>query len=346
MMGRCGRTESEELQSGRATRPRGTFTTATARTTPIEYTRAERFWYRLETPIPLPSLPRPSFRKILAAIPRLIPDRVKSARASRLASAHPGIAAWLVILAGLIPVIAGHEPAMPHPKAHQARYQKWLARKGKATINASLVEIGPSVKIPEVLAVPAPESLLGFYMSKTGQIGFNSSLEYHPVELLDTAAHECVHGIFLQNKLTPDGSHADDYLTLVNEVAAYVLGAHVTGAVITREGRDGSLATEHLFQRYRGACDPDNPSSMYRHYLTSHRIASGELDWAEWRSALVHFGAPLELVDDVYEICYLNSNPVEAARKISRRFMTRDLAPRDRPILEEFERTRARWPGN
>ena len=43
------------------------------------------------------------------------------------------------------------------------------------------------------------------------------------------------------------------------------------------------------------------------------------------------------------QMCYVHSDPTEAARAITQRFMRTDLAPRDRPILEEFERTRALW---
>ncbi len=338
-----GQTDSPERQPGRAARSRGTFTTASARTRPIEYTRAERVWYRLETPIPLPRLLRPSLRTILAAFPRLIPARVKSSRCGRLTAAHPGIAAWLVILAGLIPMIVGHEPAMPHPKAHQAQYQKWLTRQGNRAVKASLAEIGPAVSIPKISAKPAGELIAGYYALESGEITFNSSVEHHPFFLLDTAAHECVHGIFVQNNLTPAGFMNDDYYTLVNEVAASVLGAYIVGTVMSHDGHDGSIVTEALFQSYRRSCDPQEPASWYQEYLTADRVRSGDFDRDEWHLALVHFGAPLKLVDEVYDICYLNSDPVDAAREISRRFITRDLAPRDRPILEEFERTRGRW---
>jgi hypothetical protein len=319
------------------------FKTSSGRTVPIEYTRLEELDFRLHKPIRLPRLPRPSIRKMLSNIPRLIPARVKGSRGAQLARRHPAFAAWLVVFAGLGVVIATHEPAVPHPRIHQARYQKWLEREGARTIRTALAEIGPSVKIPSVEAQPIEASTLGFYTFNSDGITFNSSLEYDPIGLLDVAAHECVHGIFDQNNLVPNESLDFDYVVLVYEVAAYVLGAHITGAVLSRDGRDGSIATERLFQDYRRACDPADPDSMYNLFLTPNRIASHEFDRDEWLSELVHFGAPLALVDGVYEICYLESDPVDAARKIAQRFLRRDLAPRDRPILEEFERTKARW---
>ncbi len=250
---------------------------------------------------------------------------------------------WVLIFAGATASIAGLQFVEPHYRWEPERYQKWLSRRGAQTIRTALAEIGPSVTIPSIQAQPERAGILGSYALGTGEITFNSSIEYHPVQLLETAAHECVHGIFVQNKLTPEDFTRDDYLTLVNEVAAYVLGAHITGAVLSRDGYDSSIVTEALFQMYRGACDPANPDSKYNHYLVPGLIPPDDRDRNEWHSALIHFGAPLALVDGVHDICYLESDPVDAAREISRRYMTRDLAPRDRPILEEFERTRQRW---
>lgn len=328
-----------------ANRPKNTFTTASARTTAIEYTRAERLWFCLERPIPQPRLPRPSIRNLLRSIPQLIPARLKTSRCGRLAAAHPGLAAWLFILAGLAPLIATHEPATPHPTVHPALYQKWLVRKGTETIRASLVGIGPSVEVPTVQAAPIEQSTLGTYNLRTSEITFNSSLEYEEIDLLYTSAHELVHGIFHQNKLWQELPADEDFFWLVNEIAAYVLGAYIAGDAWSRRGIDGSVVTEHLFLQYRLACDPDVPTSRYCQFLTTDAVASGKFDRDEWHSMLIHFGAPLQLVDAVYEICYLNSDPVEAARTISRRFMTRNLAPRDRHLLEEFERIRARGEG-
>jgi len=45
-----------------------------------------------------------------------------------------------------------------------------------------------------------------------------------------------------------------------------------------------------------------------------------------------------------FQMCYLHSDPTGAARAITQRFMRTDLAPTDRSIYEEFERTRALWP--
>ena len=143
---------------------------------------------------------------MLSWIPGLIPTRVKKSRGVLLTCRHPAYAAWLVVFAGLSVVIATHESVVPHPRAHPARYQKWLEREGANTIRTTLAEIGPSVKIPSVQAQPIEESTLGFYTIATGEVTFNSRLEYDPIQLLDVAAHECVHGIFFQSGLTVPAS--------------------------------------------------------------------------------------------------------------------------------------------
>ncbi|HSN57358.1 MAG TPA: hypothetical protein VLT32_22005, partial [Candidatus Sulfomarinibacteraceae bacterium] len=201
MTGRLETPPSEGL-SRSSERPRGTFSTASARTTPIEYTRAERLWFRLESPIRLQRFLRPPLRRILASIRRLIPERVTSSRVGRLVGGHPAFTSWAAIFAAAVLVIVAQGFVEPHFRWEPERYQKWLARRGARAVKASLAEIGPSVTIPSVKARPVWEDISGYYAPETHEITFNSSIEHHPVFLLDTAAHECVHGIFLQNGLT------------------------------------------------------------------------------------------------------------------------------------------------
>ena len=286
---------AETEQPGTTTREKSTFATTTARKVPLEFSASEEIWHRLTRPRRLPRIPRPPVRKIAALAVGLVPKRVKASRALQLARRHPGFAGWVLIFAGATASIAGLQFVEPHYRWEPERYQKWLSRRGAQTIRTALAEIGPSVTIPSIQAQPERAGILGSYALGTGEITFNSSIEYHPVQLLETAAHECVHGIFVQNKLTPEDFIRDDYLTLVNEVAAYVLGAHITGAVLSRDGYDSSIVTEALFQMYRGACDPANPDSTYNHYLVPGLIPPDDRDRNEWHSVLIHFGAPLQL---------------------------------------------------
>ncbi len=83
---------------------------------------------------------------------------------------------------------------------------------------------------------------------------------------------------------------------------------------------------------------------MFSRYLAPGRVVSGEFDRDEWHATLIHFG-PVELVDAVYKICCLHSDPTDAAKAIAKRFMRINLAPKDKPIFEEFERRRQRWSG-
>ena len=52
---------------------------------------------------------------------------------------------------------------------------------------------------------------------------------------------------------------------------------------------------------------------------------------------------PTQLVDTVDLICCQNPDPTDAVKAVARRYMRTDLAPRDRPIYEEFQRTARRW---
>ncbi len=191
-------------------------------------------------------------------------------------------------------------------------------------------------------AEPFDELYAACYTYADSAVTFNSEHEFFEFELIDSAAHESVHAIIHQNGLRPDSTTHEDFFAMVDETAASVLGAHIAGEVWSSSGRDGSALTEFLYQRYRRSCDSADPDSRFNQYLAPGRVASGDFDRDTWHSALIHFG-PVELVDAVYQICCLHSDPTDAAKAIAKRFMRINLEPRDKPIFEEFERTRRRW---
>jgi hypothetical protein len=303
----------------------------------------ERLEYRLTAPIPLPRVPRLPIRKMLSCLPKLVPAPLRRSRAGRLARAHPALAAWAAIFAAFGLAAAAQGLVEPHYRWEPERYQRWLARRGALAVKATLGEIGPSARIPSVRAESMGDWIGGTYNPSSFEVTFNSDHQWPDFFLLETAAHECVHAIILQNNLQPPSTTHGDYFLMVNETAASVLGAFITGTTYSRPGVDGSIVTEVLFQFHRSQCDPADPEGEFTAYLTPGRVASGDFDHWTWYAELVHFGAPLPLVDAIYEICYLHSDPTEAARIIAQRFMREDLDPRDQAIFEEFERTRRRW---
>ena len=297
----------------------------------------------LLTPIPLPRLPRLGLgliRRLFARLRRLLPGRVRRSKAARVVRSHPGLSAWLVVFLGAWAVVGAGQLVEPHIRWEPERYGKWLARRGARAVKATLAEIGPGVHVPKVRAMSISESILGLYHYRDSSVTFNAGREYDDLLLFDVTAHECVHAIYHQHDLIPLGTPRDDFFTLVDETTAYVLGAHIAGELWAQRGYDGSLLTEAMFQNYRSACDPANPVSIYARFLDPDRAEPNAVDRGEWHSLLVHFGPPLELVDAIHDISYLNSDPVTACRKIADRFMRKDLDPRDQPILEAFERTK------
>jgi hypothetical protein len=247
-----------------------------------------------------------------------------------------------LIFAGATASIAGLQFVEPHYRWEPERYQKWLSRRGANAVEATLVEIGPSVEIPAVRAQPIDELYAAWYAYADSAVTFNSQHEYLEFDLINIAAHESVHAIIHQNGLHPYSTTHGDFFAMVDETAASVLGAFIVGDVWSRRGTDGSILTEVLYQSHRRSCDPANPDSRFSRYLAPGRVTSGEFDHDEWHAMLIHYG-PVELVDAVYQICCLHSDPTDAAKAIAKRFMRINLEPRDKPIYEEFERRRQRW---
>jgi hypothetical protein len=303
----------------------------------------ERLEYRLTAPIPLPRVPRLPIRKMLSCLPKLVPAPLRRSRAGRLARAHPALAAWAAIFAAFGLAAAAQGLVEPHYRWEPERYQKWLARRGARVVKASLAAMGPAVKLPTVRAEPRHPWILGTYDFTEREISFNSNREYRDFDLLETASHEMVHSVFDQVVTFQEPTEDLDFFLVVNEASASILGAFVVGEVCSWQGYDGSIVTENLVLEYRLACDPNLYGSMYDRHLTPDRVASGDFTHEYWHAVLVHFGTPAPLIDAIYEICYLHSDPTEAARIIAQRFMREDLDPRDQAIFEEFERTRRRW---
>ncbi len=236
--------------------------------------------------------------------PRAAPALARGApgrsRAGRLARAHPALAAWAAIFAAFGLAAAAQGLIAPHYRWEPERYQRWLARRGALAVKATLGEIGPSARIPSVRAESMGDWIGGTYNPSSFEVTFNSDHQWPDFFLLETAAHECVHAIILQNNLQPPTTTHGDYFLMVNETAASVLGAFITGTTYSRPGVDGSIVTEVLFQFHRSQCDPADPEGEFTAYLTPGRVASGDFDHWTWYAELVHFGAPLPLVDAIY----------------------------------------------
>ncbi len=274
----------------------------------------------------------------------LVPGRLKRSKGARLVRRYPGLSAWLLMFAAVGLAIGGPSFTTPRLEDEPLRYQRWLERRGTSAVQATLARIGSHVDIDAVRARPREPWIGGVYFLRENAIEFNSEMEYDETRLLKIAAHECVHAIINQHSFQPYSATHGDYYSLVNETAAYVLGAHIAGDVWRRRGHDGHALTGTLIFLHRDTCDPAIPDSLYNRFLAPGRPQSGDFAREFWHGMLIHF-APVELVDAVDEICCRHTDPTDAARAICERFMRPDPPdPRDRRILEEFERRQARWP--
>ena len=108
---------------------------------------------------------------------------------------------------------------------------------------------------------------------------------------------------------------------VVEEVAAEVLGAHIAGRVMTLRGGDGEALTARLVREFRDACDMSVPGNLRRRiwfYATRHDFEKRAPDLLY--SIATHHG-PVEMVDEMDEICREHRDPWEAAHVIADRFV-------------------------
>jgi len=161
------------------------------------------------------------------------------------------------------------------------------------------------------------------YWNGYRRIDISSEICFSNDELLSTVSHECVHAIFDQAQLrtcAPDLGIM--YRQLIEETAAYVLGAHIAGHVRSRMGGNGRALTEKLVREYRSSCDPMDPESMHQKIAARYGTDEEYAPDVEL-SISIHFGSP-GLIDEIDAMCRKNPEPVEAARAIAATYLRPD----------------------
>ncbi len=234
----------------------------------------------------------------------------------------PGLAAWGVTGAALAAfIVAGSIPRLWEADLDALALNHLLYRVQVAVDDARRV-LGYDV----VLAAVEIERLdhphwIAMYNGAEERVVFNSDHEFSDDELLDTAGHECVHALFDQASLRLQ-SRGYDFWTcvLVEETAAYVIGADVAGRVRAGRGGDGAALTEALLQQYRRACDVYDPGSIHQR-LWRHLSHFGEdaVDPERQLDISIHFPSA-SLVDEVEAICRSSRDPYAAAEAIAGRY--------------------------
>jgi hypothetical protein len=244
---------------------------------------------------------------------------------SRLAAPvlrSPGLAAWGVTGAALAAfIIAGSVPRLWEVDVNAIALDHLLHRARTAVDGARRV-LGFDVKI---LGVEARQlelaSWAAMYVSDQRKVVFNSEGEFTEDELLAISGHECVHALFDQAGLAYYPQEYDGWTCyLVEEAAAYVLGAHVAGRVRARRGGDGLALTDTLLEEYRRACDASDWDSVHQ-FIWRRMAKFGEeaIDTRREFSISIHFPGA-SLVDEVQAICRSSPDPYAAASAIAGRY--------------------------
>lgn len=252
----------------------------------------------------------------------LTPEISESERtACRAVLRRPGVAAWALLFAvlGLSLGSSGVQrlaASLQGPAVFEARV--------RSNVDAVLGAVGPPIGISRVEVIDLPRHVAARYTYDWNRISVSPRLDrYSDDDLLHVMSHEVVHAMFDQGRLrlyegAPDPSH----FVLSEEVAADVLGAYIAGSVRARSGGDGAGLTCRLVQEHREQSDPTMPRSFYQRFGRARAsFGSNAVDPRFEYSVFLHYGSP-ERVDEMDRICRENPGPWDAAREISRRYLT------------------------
>ena len=267
--------------------------------------------------------------RVLAIAKRLCRGDVREWRLASSIRRQPGLAAWCFLFVAITIGIRASDRQRVPETVQATRHRVWLEARAAEAVVKTLATIGHGIEIHVVEAKPLEDGVLGHYRSWENAIAVNSNHVFSETELLDVAGHECVHAIFHQAELWPSSTHPRQY-SLLNESAAYVLGAHIAGRVWSRRGFDGEVLTDRLVHEYREACNPTLPTSV--HQMIASSYGPGGRSWLAPERELSltgHFGSPTT-VDEMDRICRLNYDPLDAARAIAERFKGADPENREK----------------
>ncbi len=197
----------------------------------------------------------------------------------------------------------------------EARGEQVFTRASR-DVRAVLDLIGHGVTVEDVVLQPGNDLFTAGYSRKARSIAINPDHDWEDDDLLLGMAHECVHALFHQLGVLPERPPSRNHL-LVEETAAYVLGAHLAGEVMTRRGEDGRAFAEREIHQYRALCDQESPDGAKRRYLREvEQRLQGRFDPDVWYQIAVHYGSG-ELVDGVNTVYRKHDDPWPAAHEIA-----------------------------
>ena len=198
----------------------------------------------------------------------------------------------------------------------------WMQARMQDAVDRALRVIGHGVVVDHVIAQPRGGGFLASYHRSTNQVWVDSEAVFSQAEFELVAAHECVHALF-NHALIDDLYVTRDwaYCQLIEEMTAYVLGAHIAGRMRARQGGDGPALTEMLISEYRQDCDWSSEESP-RRKLWEKVATEGEKAIDPWDaySIEIHYGS-LELVDAIDEICREHPDPWDVVQVVAKRYI-------------------------
>lgn len=191
-----------------------------------------------------------------------------------------------------------------------------LRRSARGAVRSVLSEIGNGLTVRSVEVMKLDDS--AYYHTREDKVIFSSRVAWNEDTLLGAAGHEATHVLWA--RLRPRKELDVGYENLINEMTAYVLGAHLAGRVRTREGGNGDALRARLIDDYRLACDDSHPKS-------ARNLAAGK--WVFMRGDLAdpdfyqHWGS-VQMVDEIDAICSRHPrNAVTAAQAIADRYLVK-----------------------
>jgi hypothetical protein len=174
----------------------------------------------------------------------------------------------------------------------------------RTDVDDVLSEIGGGIAIDKVRVAPLVNAVACY--SSFRVVTFSSKVHWSPQRSLPVAGHECVHAIFDQSGLR--SWTGDPASSMVEEMAAEVLGATLAGRVLTRRGGDGAALTKSVIAQFRSQCSNEDWDATGSHLQWLARDA----DPAIRASSIIHFGSKW-MVDEMESLAKTRDAEAAAA---------------------------------
>lgn len=185
-----------------------------------------------------------------------------------------------------------------------------------------LAVIPTDVRVRHVRAGQLGEELTGVFHCATRDIMFDDEAIHDESDVVEIAAHECVHALIqeLYPHEPPVPPEARLKRIVITETTAYVLGARLAGRVLAARGLDGERFAREFLASYRLRCEWSEWTMRNGRLVL--RAAGESRGFSRGRTETpprTHFPCP-EVVDEVARICSPHRDPRSAVDAVVREF--------------------------